>query len=208
MKPETQTQVSQAAMSAQGALARLKEGNERFLAGRALSRDHRQQVKETSAGQYPFAIVLGCVDSRVPPELIFDVGLGDIFSARIAGNFVNEDILGSMEFATQVAGAKLILVLGHTKCGAIMGAVDNAQLGNLTGMLAKLKPAVAAVPSPNGTPTSEDAEFVQRVVEKNVQLTLEAIRRGSPVLRASLDAEEIALVGAIYDVETGRVRFL
>jgi len=147
---ETQTQASQAAMTPAEALARLKEGNARFVETRQIDRDLLQQVGATGSGQYPFAIVLGCVDSRVSPELVFDQGIGDIFTARIAGNFVNADILGSMEFACKVTGAKLIFVLGHSHCGAIMGAVDDAQLGNLTGMLDKLKPAVEAVPAPAG----------------------------------------------------------
>jgi carbonic anhydrase len=205
---ETLTKEIQSSISPEDALKRLKEGNERFVANRKAARDLLQQVAETSEGQYPFAIVLGCVDSRVPPEVIFDQGIGDIFSARIAGNFVNEDILGSMEFATKVAGARLILVLGHTQCGAIMGAVDDAQLGNLTGMLAKLMPAVDASLPSDRSKSSSDAEFVQAVTVKNVELTLEAIRAKSPVLREMLDAGEIQLVGGVYDVKTGKVSFL
>lgn len=189
------------------ALQRLKEGNARFVANRMVERDLLHQVAATGEGQYPFAIVLGCVDSRVPPEVIFDQGIGDIFSARIAGNFVNEDILGSMEFATKVTGAKLILVLGHTQCGAIMGAIDDAQLGNLTGMLAKLKPAVKSVSTSNEVQCSIDQEFVQAVTEKNVELTLDAIREKSHVLKEMLDAGEIKLAGGVYDVQTGKVSF-
>ncbi len=144
----------------------------------------------------------------MPPEVIFDQGIGDIFSARIAGNFVNDDILGSMEFAAKVAGAKLILVLGHSKCGAVMGAADDAQLGHLTGMLAKLKPAVEAVETFGGPRSSENAEFIQAVVEKNVEMTLAAIRQRSLVLEQMLEAGEIGLVGAVYDVESGRVSFM
>jgi carbonic anhydrase len=205
---ETLTQAIQSKISPEDALARLKEGNARFVANRKVERDLLEQVVTTGEGQYPFAIVLGCVDSRVPPEVIFDQGIGDIFSARIAGNFVNEDILGSMEFATKIAGAKLILVLGHTRCGAIMGAIDDAQLGNLTGMLTKLKPAVQDISASGQAADSSDEAFVQAVTEKNVELTLEAIRSKSPVLKEMLDAGEIKLVGGVYDVTTGEVSFL
>jgi carbonic anhydrase len=205
---ETLTQAIQSKISPEDALARLKEGNARFVANRKVERDLLEQVATTGEGQYPFAIVLGCVDSRVPPEVIFDQGIGDIFSARIAGNFVNEDILGSMEFATKIAGAKLILVLGHTRCGAIMGAIDDAQLGNLTGMLTKLKPAVQDISASGQAADSSDEAFVQAVTEKNVELTLEAIRSKSPVLKEMLDAGEIKLVGGVYDVTTGEVSFL
>jgi len=204
---ETQTQASQAAMTPAEALARLKEGNARFVANRQIDRDLLQQVGATGSGQYPFAIVLGCVDSRVSPELVFDQGIGDIFTARIAGNFVNADILGSMEFACKVTGAKLIFVLGHSHCGAIMGAVDDAQLGNLTGMLDKLKPAVEAVPAPAGGRSSQNAAFVQQVAEKNVELTIEAIRKQSPVLNEMLEKGEIQIAGGMYDIETGAVAF-
>lgn len=204
---ETMTRTKQANTTPQEALARLKEGNARFVANRQVDRDPQEQVRTTGSGQYPFAIVLGCIDSRVSPELIFDQGIGDIFSARIAGNFVNADILGSMEFACKVAGAKLILVLGHSHCGAIMGAVDGAQLGNLTGMLTKLEPAVEAVPVPAEGRSSKDAAFVQQVAEKNVELTIEAIQQQSPVLKEMLEKGEIGIAGGMYDVETGKVTF-
>ena len=204
---ETQTQATQATMTSAEALARLREGNARFVANRQMERDLLQQVRETGGGQYPFAIVLGCVDSRVPPELIFDQGIGDIFTARIAGNFVNADILGSMEFACKVAGARLIFVLGHTDCGAIKGAIDDVHLGNLTGMLDKLKPAVEAVPTPADGHSSQNVAFVQQVAEKNVELTLQAIRQQSPVLNEMLENGEIQIAGGMYDVETGVVSF-
>jgi len=203
----TQTQETQVSMTPAEVLSRLKEGNARFVANRQASRDLMEQVRITGEGQYPFAVVLGCVDSRVSPELVFDQGIGDIFSARVAGNFVNTDILGSMEFACKVAGSKAIVVLGHTKCGAIMGACDNVQLGNLTGMLSNLLPAVDAVPAPPEGPTSQNAEFVQQVADKNVELTIEAIKKQSPVLNEMLENGEIAIVGAMYDVETGKVSF-
>jgi carbonic anhydrase len=205
---ETLTKEIQSKITPEDALTRLKEGNARFVANRQVERNLLEQVVTTGEGQYPFAIVLGCVDSRVPPEVIFDQGIGDIFSARIAGNFVNEDILGSMEFATKVAGARLILVLGHTSCGAIMGAIDDAQLGNLTGMLTKLKPAVASTSASAETPSSSDEQFVKAVTQKNVELTLEAIREKSSVLKEMLDTGEIKLVGGIYDVQTGKVSFM
>jgi carbonic anhydrase len=205
---ETQTQATQENMTPAKALARLKEGNARFVANRMAERDLAEQVQITGSGQYPFAIVLGCVDSRVPPELIFDQGIGDIFSARIAGNFVNTDILGSMEFATKVAGAKLIFVLGHSACGAIQGAIDGAELGNLTGMLTKLEPAVEAVPTPKEGRSARNAAFVQQVAEKNVELTIEAIQEQSPVLKEMLEKGEIGIAGGMYDVETGEVTFL
>lgn len=204
----TQTQESQAKVTPAEALRWLKEGNARFVENRRLERDLPQQVEMTGSGQYPFAFVLGCVDSRVSPELVFDQGIGDIFSARIAGNFVNDDILGSMEFATKVAGARLIVVLGHSNCGAIMGACDDVQLGNLTGLLASLKPAVEATPAPAGTRSSANAAFVQQVAEKNVALALEAIAERSVVLNEMLQKGEIEIAGAMYDVDTGEVTFI
>lgn len=194
-------------MKAEEALERLKEGNGRFVAERREERDLMQQVRLTSGGQSPFAAVLGCIDSRVPPELVFDQGIGDIFTVRIAGNFVNRDILGSLEFACKVAGARLIVVLGHSNCGAIMGACDGVRLGNLTGMLSKLRPAIAAVAEVEGARSSENASFVQRVAEKNVELTAQAITAQSPVLSEMVERGEIAVVGAMYDVESGVVSF-
>jgi carbonic anhydrase len=205
---DTLTKELQRSITPEDALARLKEGNARFVANHRVERDLLKQVAATGDEQYPFAIVLGCVDSRVPPEVIFDQGIGDIFSARIAGNFVNEDMLGSMEFATKVAGARLILVLGHTNCGAIMGAIDDAQLGNLTGMLVKLKPAVQDIAASGLAASSTDDAFVLAVTERNVELTLEAIRSKSPVLKEMLAAGEIKLAGGVYDVRTGEVRFM
>ncbi len=202
-----QTQAKQAEMTPTTALNLLKEGNARFVASQQNERDLLQQVHLTGSGQYPFAFVLGCVDSRVSPEIVFDQGVGDIFSARIAGNFVNTDILGSMEFACKVAGAKLIFVLGHSKCGAVMGASDNVELGNLTETLSKLQPAVAAVSAPEETRNSQNSEFVQRVAEMNVSLTMAAIKEKSPVLNEMLEQGEIAIAGGMYDVDTGIVTF-
>ena len=207
---ETQNRETQAAMTPAMALERLREGNARFHARRQASRDLLQQVAATSGGQWPFAAVLGCIDSRVPPELVFDQGLGDLFSVRIAGNFANDDILGSLEFACKVAGSKVVLVLGHRHCGAVKGACDGVQLGNLTSMLANLDAAVQSVPEPEAADlrTSHNAEFVHAVALSNVRLTVERIRERSEVLRQMEAQGEIAIAGAMYDVETGAVEFL
>ncbi len=202
---QTLTKEGQTLITPQQALDRLKAGNQRFLENRQERRDLAQQVLETSTGQYPFAIVLGCIDSRVPPELVFDLGIGDVFTARVAGNVVNEDILGSMEFATKVVGAKLILVLGHTMCGAIQGAYDEVELGNLTGLIEKLKPAVAAVEHAN---PMEDKVDIDEIAAMNVRLTMEDIKQRSPILRELWTDGEIAIEGAMYDVSSGEVTFL
>ena len=205
-----QTKETQAGITPAKALELLKEGNQRFTAKQQLGRDLSLQVEQTSTGQYPFATILSCIDSRVPAELVFDQGIGDIFSARIAGNFVNADILGSMEFACKLAGTKLILVLGHTACGAVKGACDHAELGNLTGMLENLSPAVNAItePSDPAQRTSANIDFVNAVGTKNVSLTIERIRKESPVLAEMEQAGEISIVGGMYDLATGKVNFL
>jgi carbonic anhydrase len=167
-----------------------------------------QQVKATGAGQFPLATIVGCIDSRASNELIFDQGIGDIFSARIAGNFVNDDILGSLEFACAAAGAKLILVLGHTECGAVKGACDDVVLGNLTQTLSNIKPAVAAVPGYDSDRSSKNAKFVQAVADINVVLTVERIRERSPILRGMVDKSQIELAGAMYDVHNGKVTLM
>ncbi len=167
---------------------------------------HDQQT--TAAGQYPHAIILSCIDSRAPANVIFDAGLGDLFNARIAGNIADEDLVGSMEFACAVSGAKLVLVMGHTSCGAIKGAVDKVELGNLTGLLKKIAPAVASVHDIPGERTSKNGKFVEAVAEANVRLTVERIRKLSPILRDLETAGKIQIAGCIYDLETGRVRFL
>lgn len=205
-----QTKESQDAISPAKALELLKEGNQRFTAKQQVERDLNLQVEQTSTGQFPFATVLSCIDSRVPAELVFDQGIGDIFSVRIAGNFVNSDILGSMEFASKLAGTKLILVLGHTACGAVKGACDHAELGNLTGMLDKIAPAVEAVTEPAAAAdrTSANIDFVNAVGTKNVALTIERIREESRVLAEMEQAGEIQIVGGMYDIATGQVNFL
>lgn len=201
------TKESQAAMTPQSALAELKAGNARFVAGHPLVRNQPADVKATAAGQYPFAVVLSCLDSRQPIEIVLDQGIGDIFSARVAGNVLNDDILGSMEFACKVSGAKLIAVIGHSNCGAIKGAVDSVDLGNLTGLLAKIQPAIAQVPADVQPRNSKNLEFVDKVSEANVRLVMQQIRERSPILREMLDNGQISLVGGMYDLSTGEVHF-
>ena len=187
----------------------LKKGNERFRANQKAPRDLMQQVAATSTGQYPFATVLSCIDSRVSSELIFDQGIGDLFSVRIAGNFVNEDILGSMEFACKLAGTKLVVVLGHTACGAVKGACDHARLGNLTALIKKIEPAVAAVQQPEEASlrNSTNLDFVNDVAVKNVLMTIDQIRSESPVLAEMEKKGEIQIVGGMYNIDSGEVNF-
>ncbi|MEQ9464832.1 MAG: carbonic anhydrase family protein [Haliea sp.] len=206
--PQTQTAASQAALSPAAALAMLKAGNERFVAGAMLQRDLADQVAATASGQYPHSIVLGCIDSRVPPELVFDQGLGDIFSPRIAGNVVTAELLGSMEFAAGVAGSRAIVVLGHTECGAVKGACDGVELGNLTSNLAHIHPAVAAVPVAEGPRDSSNTAWVNAVAHENVALTVQRILADSPLLKTLVDEGKLVVVGAMYDVATGKVEFL
>ena len=204
------TKETQAAISPIDAIEILKEGNRRFVNSQHADRDLLEQVSDTSGGQYPFATILSCIDSRVSAELIFDQGVGDIFSARVAGNIVNADLLGSMEFACKLAGTKLLLVLGHTSCGAVKGAVDNAQLGNLTTLLSKIQPAVSAVtePADAGMRTSGNTDFVNNVARTNVALTIDNIRRDSPVLKEMEDNGDIKIIGGMYDIHNGEVHFL
>lgn len=204
------TKEDQAAITPAGALTLLRSGNERFVANRQAQRDLLGQVQATSTGQYPFATILSCIDSRVSAELVFDQGVGDIFSVRVAGNIVNDDLLGSMEFACKLAGTKLILVLGHTSCGAVKGACDDARMGNLTTLLSKIKPAVQAVTTPEKPEerTSQNLSFVDQVAETNVRFTMENVRKLSPVLRMMEEDGEILISGAMYDIASGKVRFL
>jgi carbonic anhydrase len=201
------TSKGQAAITPDKAIEMLKQGNERFINGNAVKREMLAQVKQTSKGQFPFAAVVSCLDSRIPPEVVFDQGIGDLFVARVAGNFVNDDILGSLEFATKLAGAKLIVVMGHTECGAVKGACDGAQLGLLTATLANINPAVESVKGDYTPRSSKNTKFVQAVTELNIQLTMQKLRERSVVLREMLDKGEIAMVGAMYDVSTGEVVF-
>lgn len=204
---EVLTKEQRDALTYQEILQSFVEGNDRFMANDLTVRDHSAQVRNTASGQFPKAVVLSCLDSRVPVEEVFDRGIGDIFVGRVAGNFVNEDLLGSMEFGCKVAGAKLIVVLGHNHCGAIHAAIDDVQLGNITAMLSKIKPAVAKVVY-EGDRTSSNVEFVEMVCESNVQHTIEQIRLNSPILKEMEDKGEIDIVGATYNMETGKVTFL
>ncbi|KAA5827582.1 carbonic anhydrase [Algibacter amylolyticus] len=203
------TRETQSTMTPAKAIQFLKEGNQRFQNNLKANRNLLEQVNDTSDGQFPFATILSCIDSRVSAELVFDQGLGDVFSVRIAGNFVNEDILGSMEFACKLAGTKVIVVLGHTSCGAVKGACDDAKLGNLTAMLSKIKPAVTAVSEPADASlrNSKNLDFVDSVSKKNVELTIDRIHAESPVLSEMEKNGEITIVGAMYDINTGAVNF-
>lgn len=189
------------------ALRILKDGNERFVGNLKVNRNLLQQVNDTRDGQWPFAVVLSCIDSRTSAELIFDQGLGDIFSIRIAGNVVNEDIIGSMEFGCKVAGAKIIVVLGHSKCGAVKGACDHVKLGSLTGLLQKIEPAIQAETTTTANRTASNPEFVENVAEINVHKSVEEILDRSPIIREMVENGEIAIVGAMYDVAIGKVEF-
>jgi carbonic anhydrase len=202
------TQEEQQALSPADVSRLLREGNQRFLSGSVTTRDHSAQIRLAAEGQFPKAIVLSCVDSRVPVEDVFDLGIGDIFVARVAGNFENTDILGSMEFATKISGAKLVLVLGHEDCGAVKAAIDQARLGNITEMLENIKPAVDALADYQGEMSSKNPEFVHLVAEKNIRLSIDDIRSRSAILKGMEDAGEIAILGALYDMNSGEVKFL
>lgn len=203
------TKESQSAMTPETSLQSLKDGNNRFINATQVARDLNAQVDATSSGQYPFATVLHCIDSRVSAEHVFDQGIGDLFSIRIAGNFVNEDILGSMEFACKLAGTKVLVVLGHTACGAIKGACDHARLGNLTALINKLEPAVEAVDSPAEADlrNSSNIDFVNGVAAKNVLMTIDNIRSQSPIIKEMEADGAIQIVGGMYDIATGNVNF-
>lgn len=204
------TKETQAAITPDTAIQLLKEGNKRFVENKKADRDLLKQVDDTASGQYPFATILSCIDSRVSAELIFDQGVGDVFSARVAGNVVNEDILGSIEFACKLAGTKVVVILGHTACGAVKGACDDAKLGNLTHLLKKIIPAVNAMKSDfNGSEhSSKNLDFVNAVADKNVHMTIENTRQMSSVLKDMEDNGEIKIVGAMYDITNGKVTFM
>lgn len=206
----TLTAEAQSKITPEAAVQLLKKGNLRFLEGIRQKREFATQIAETASGQYPFACILGCIDSRVPIRLIFDQGIGDVFGATVAGNIVNEDILGSLEFGCKIAGAKLVVVLGHTSCGAVKGACDKAELGNLTSLLAKINPAIQNVKEPNDPTqrTSQNSSFVNAVSLENVKLTVKNIRTYSNVLRGMEEEGAIKIIGAMYDVTTGEVKFL
>ena len=199
----THTKETQQGLTPQTALDVLREGNERFLANLKFNRNLLEQVNTTAEEQFPFAVVLSCIDSRTSAELIFDQGLGDIFSVRIAGNILNEDILGSMEYACKLAGSKLIVVMGHSTCGAVKGACSGAELGHLSGLLGKIKPAIELA----GERGTDAADFVQRVAEVNVDLVVREIQEQSPVLDELIRSGEVGLVGALYSVQSGEITF-
>jgi len=204
---KTLTKEMQSAITPTMALNLLKEGNKRFVNNLKFNRNLLHQANETSDGQHPFAVILSCIDSRTSAELIFDQGLGDVFSIRIAGNIVNEDILGSMEFGCKVAGAKIIVVLGHTKCGAIKGACDKVELGNLTGLISKIKPAVDQEMTTTDNRNSSNSNFVENVAVLNVSLSVKNILLQSSIIAEMVKNEEIRIVGGIHDISTGEVKF-
>ena len=204
---KTFTQEMQAKTTPQAALELLKEGNQRFITNSPAIRDLLKQASDTSSGQHPFAVVLSCIDSRTSAELIFDQGIGDIFSIRIAGNIVNEDILGSMEFACKVAGSKLIVVLGHSQCGAIKGACDHVELGNLTTLIDKISPAVAEETTEQTNRSSSNINFVENIAAINVRKSVNDIMEKSPILKAMIDSGECGIVGGMHDIATGEVSF-
>ncbi len=202
------TQEEQAQLTPEQVLTLLKEGNQRFVAGTLTARDHSKLVREAALGQYPKAVILSCLDSRIPVEDVFDRGIGDIFVARVAGNFENTDILGSMEFACKVSGSKLVFVLGHESCGAIRGAIDGVELGNITAMLANIKPAVEHFKDYEGEQTGQNPEFVKMVTKQNVLATIDRIRTNSPILKEMELQGDIKIVGGIYNMDTGTVTML
>ena len=197
----------QDAITPKMALELLIEGNKRFVNNLKVNRNLLQQANETSDGQHPFAVILSCIDSRTSAELIFDQGLGDIFSVRIAGNIINEDILGSMEFGCKVAGSKIIVVLGHTKCGAVKGACDHVEMGNLTSLLSKIRPAVDDEITTKENRNSGNGEFVEKVASINVKRTVKAIMERSPILKEMIENNSIGIVGGVHDISTGQVTF-
>lgn len=208
-----QTPVSaeeQKALTPEKVLAELMAGNKRYVAGKLTDLDVKENIKATADGQFPSAVILSCIDSRVPVESVFDQGIGDVFVGRIAGNIHNVDLLGSFEFATKLAGAKLIMVLGHEACGAVIGACDHAEMGNLTALLEKIKPAVSAIEAdfPEDQRNSKNTEFVNRVIEENVRLTVAGIRKDSPILAEMEQKGAIKIVGGVYDMHTGAVTLL
>jgi carbonic anhydrase len=204
---EVLTEDERNALSPDDVLNAFKEGNNRYINNDLTARDHSEQVRKSATGQFPKAVVLSCLDSRVPVEDVFDRGIGDIFVGRVAGNFVNEDLLGSMEFGCKVAGSKLILVLGHEHCGAVKAAIDDVKLGNITAMLTKIRPAVDKVEY-DGERTSKNEEFVAKVCKSNVLNTIEQIRVNSPILNEMEESGQIKIVGGVYDMDSGIVDFL
>lgn len=208
LSTEVVTADVQASLTAETVLQQLKDGNYRFIQNDLTPRDYAAQVAATASGQYPKAVILSCLDSRIPVEYVFDQGIGDVFVGRVAGNFVDEDMLGSMEFGCKVAGSKLILVMGHESCGAVKAAIDNVQLGNITAMLTKITPVVAATSDYAGEQTSKNPDYVTHVSVENVKHAIKSIREQSPILREMEENGEIMIVGALYDMDSGEVKFL
>jgi carbonic anhydrase len=202
------TAEEQKALTPDTIIETLKEGNKRFVSNDLTLRDHSAMVRKAATGQYPKAVILSCIDSRVPVEDVFNEGIGDLFVVRIAGNIVNEDILGSMEFGCKVSGAKLIVVLGHEACGAVKAAIDNVKLGNITTLLSRIQPAVSKSNNFTGEKTSKNPAFVEYVIKNNVASVIENIKQRSPILKVMLDKGEIKIIGAYYDLKTGEVTFL
>ncbi|HTR03016.1 MAG TPA: carbonic anhydrase family protein [Thermoanaerobaculia bacterium] len=200
---QVQTKESQAAITPGKALELLKEGNARFVSGKTRHRDLAADVKATAAGQYPYAAVISCMDSRAPMEIVLDQGIGDMFSLRTAGNVVDTDFLGSLEYAVKVVGVRLVAVVGHTHCGAVKGAIDNVDMGNLTALLGKIGPAIAA----SGPGTTKDARYVDKVAEQNVKHSLREIRERSQIVREALDSGKTGIAAGMYDIDTGKVVF-
>jgi carbonic anhydrase len=188
-------------------LEKFKEGNRRFLDGKVLHRNYLSQVDVAAKGQHPYAVIVSCIDSRIPTEIIFDKGIGDMFNARIAGNFINKDILGSLEFACKVSGAKLILIMGHSDCGAIKSACDDVKLGNITGMLANITPAVRAIKGFDGQRNAKNKEFVAAVARQNVLMAKDKILKESPILKEMVDKGQVLIVGSMYNLQDGSVEF-
>ena len=201
---KTQTKLTQENLTPKDAHSILVEGNKRFVENLKAQRNLKDQVLETSNGQYPFAVILSCIDSRVPAELVFDQGIGDIFSVRVAGNIVNEDVLGSMEYACKVAGSKIVVVMGHTKCGAVTSACKHVELGNITALLSKIKPAVTLIEAKRDT---MDDEAIEEVSVTNVKISIDRIRDESPILAQMEKEGNIEIVGALYNVSNGKVEF-
>lgn len=198
----------QKSTSPDDAIGRLKAGNERFRAGKSVNCDLMAQVKQTAGGQAPYAAIVGCIDSRVPPELVFDQRIGDVFCARVAGNIANTDIIGSLEYSTKVAGAKAIVILGHNSCGAIKSAVDNVKLGNITALLKQFQPALATLSKADGHRDSHNDALVQKVAEANARLTAASLLKRSPIIKALVDAKELKIAAAMHDIKTGTVNWL
>ena len=202
------TREEQKALKPQEVLNLLKAGNQRYTLGTLTQRNHSKQIRAAVEGQFPKAVILSCVDSRVPVEDVFDCGIGDLFVARVAGNFANTDILGSMEFACKVSGSKVAVVLGHDNCGAVRAAIDRVELGNITKMLTRIEPAVASLEDYPGQKTSDDPKFLSKVIDRNVLMTISYIRKNSPILKMMEENGDIVIVGGVYDMNTGKVNFL